>query len=328
MSTEIAQLAQAERLLAQVASVQDAVALRDMAEAARFAARQAKLGTASINHATVVKLRAERRIAEYVDAGQAAGQIADQGQRANVRAPDVSTLDDLGLTRQRVAEARTIAAAYTDDALVTLGTDATETDRLLSRDKIVRSAGWAERERQQGRYADTRALGHADVLLADPPWRFQACISNDRAIENHYPTMTFEQLASLHVPAGQSAVLFCWTTPPQADLAVDLVRAWGFTYKTQLVWVKDKIGMGYYARGRHELLFVATRGEPALPAPADRPDSVIIAPRGRHSEKPAAAYELIERMYPQASKRELFARNRRDGWLEPWGLDVPEAAAS
>ena len=142
MSTEIAQLAQAERLLAQVASVQDAVALRDMAEAARFAARQAKLGTASINHATVVKLRAERRIAEYVDAGQAAGQIADQGQ-PNVRAPDVSTLDDLGLTRQRVAEARTIAAAYTDDALVTLGTDATETDRLLSRDKIVRSAGWA-----------------------------------------------------------------------------------------------------------------------------------------------------------------------------------------
>ena len=139
--------------------------------------------------------------------------------------------------------------------------------------------------------------------------------------------MTFEQLASLHVPAGQSAVLFCWTTPPQADLAVDLVRAWGFTYKTQLVWVKDKIGMGYYAQAGTNCY--------SSPPAASRPCRRQRPARQRDHRaarqalgEASGCLELIERMYPQASKRELFARNRRDGWLEPWGLDVPEAAAS
>lgn len=313
-------------MLAEVASVQDAVALRDFAEAARVYAKQAKSGTASINHATVVKLRAERRIAEYVDQGQAAGQIATReiGKRPSPESGEGPRgLADLGLTSQRVAEARTIRDRFGDAELVDLGNTATGADRLLSRDRIVRSAGWELREKQQGRYADTADLEHADVLLVDPPWRYAVQISDARAIENQYPTMSFDELAALELPAGDEAVLFCWTTSPQTDVAIDLVRAWGFEYRTNLVWVKDKIGMGYYARGQHELLFVATRGHPALPAPADRPASVVTAPRIGHSQKPAIVYDLIDRMYPNASKRELFARHRRDGWLEPWGLDVP-----
>lgn len=325
IDAELAPLEQAERLLAQVASIKDALNVRDWAEQARVFARQAQLGTASINHATVVKLRAERRIAEYVDKGQAEGQIADQGRPAKPSGSEgLATLADLGLVARQVFEARTVRDAYTDQELVELGRQATDTDRLLSRDKIVRSAGWQVREQQQGRYADTAELQHADVLLVDPPWRYDVQISDTRAIENQYPTMTYDQLAELRLPAGEDAVLFCWTTSPQTDVAVDLVRAWGFTYRTNLVWVKDKIGMGYYARGQHELLFVATRGNPTLPAPADRPSSVITAPRARHSEKPEIVYDLIDGMYPRATKRELFARNRRNGWLEPWGLDVPD----
>jgi N6-adenosine-specific RNA methylase IME4 len=325
--TELAQLEQAERLLAQVASVQDAVDLVNWAEQARVFAKQAKLGTGAINHATVIKLRAERMVAEHVDAGQAAGQIAEHGTNQHRGGPDSGpppTLSELGLSKQRVAEARIIRNAYSDAELAELARDATDSDRLLSRDKIVRSAGWAQREHQQGRYADTSNLGHADVIYLDPPWRYDVQISDARAIENQYPTMTFDELATLRIPAGDNAVMFCWVTAPQTDVAVDLIRAWGFTYRTQLVWVKDKIGMGYYARGQHELLFVATKGTPTIPAPADRPSSVITAPRREHSRKPDAVYDLIDRMYPNASKRELFARTRHDGWLEPWGLDVPK----
>lgn len=332
MNDHLAPLEQAERLLHQVASVADAVSLVNLAESARVWARQSKLGTASINSATVVKLRAERRIAEYVDQGQANGQIATQVRPGNqyVESPEsgLSTFGDLGLTKQRVAEARVIRDAYTDDALAALAEAASAEDRVLSRDTLVRRAGWAAREQAQGRYANTSVLAHADVLLVDPPWRYQVQISDARAIENQYPTMTFEELAALEIPAGPDAVLFCWTTSPQTDVAVDLVRAWGFTYRTQMVWVKDRIGMGYYTRAQHELLFIATRGETPLPAPADRPSSVITAPRGEHSAKPPIVYDLIERMYPHASKRELFARGRRDGWLEPWGLDAPEETAS
>ena len=92
------------------------------------------------------------------------------------------------------------------------------------------------------------------------------------------------------------------------------MAAWGFEYRTALVWVKDQIGMGYHVRQRHELLRIGKRGELPVPAPADRPDSVIAAPRGRHSEKPEIVYALIERMYPHLARVELFARRRRPDW--------------
>jgi N6-adenosine-specific RNA methylase IME4 len=163
----------------------------------------------------------------------------------------------------------------------------------------------------------------ADVLLVDPPWRYDFSTSGSRIVENHYPTMTGDDLAALELPAGNHVVLFCWATSPKLTDAMTLLDRWGLTYRTSMVWVKDRIGMGYYARQRHELLLIATRGEPPVPEPSTRPDSVIEAPRGEHSAKPELVYELIERMYPNATKRELFARHRRDGWLEPWGLDVP-----
>jgi N6-adenosine-specific RNA methylase IME4 len=77
--------------------------------------------------------------------------------------------------------------------------------------------------------------------------------------------------------------------------------------------------MGYYFRQRHELLLIGKRGRGlSMPEPTDRPDSVIEAERGKHSEKPALVYEHLERMFPIATKVELFARTRRDGWAA-WG---------
>jgi N6-adenosine-specific RNA methylase IME4 len=102
---------------------------------------------------------------------------------------------------------------------------------------------------------------------------------------------------------------------------MDVLDAWGFDYRTCAVWVKDKIGMGYYFRQKHELLLVAKRGELPVPDPTDRPSSVIEAPRVQHSVKPDEVYDLIEKMYPGYAWCELFQRRPRDGWTG-WGNEA------
>lgn len=160
-----------------------------------------------------------------------------------------------------------------------------------------------------------------EVLYADPPWLYEHAKTESRRIENQYPTMSAEELAALEVPASEDCVLFMWATSPKLSEAFDLMAAWGFSYRTCMVWVKDRIGMGYYARQRHELLLIGVKGEPGVPEPSDRPDSVMESPRGRHSAKPEAGYEVVERMYPGRVRVELFARTSRPGW-DAWGNEV------
>ena len=125
----------------------------------------------------------------------------------------------------------------------------------------------------------------------------------------------------LRIPAADDCVLFMWTTSPKVAEAIELLGAWGFEYRTCAVWVKDRIGMGYYFRQQHELLFVATRGNVQLPDPDKRVSSVFNSPRGEHSEKPEAIHEAIEAMYPEYTKLEMFARGKREGW-DVWGDEV------
>lgn len=173
--------------------------------------------------------------------------------------------------------------------------------------------------------APLEAVGTFPVLLVDPPWRYEHA-EPTRAVENHYPTMALDEIKALKVPADDDAVLFMWSTSPKLTEAIEVLDAWGFTYRTCAVWVKQQIGMGYYFRQRHELLLVAVRGSLRVPDPEDRPDSVIEAHRDEHSKKPPLVYSLIERMYPEHRKVELFARAARNGWAA-WGNQAAEAVA-
>lgn len=167
------------------------------------------------------------------------------------------------------------------------------------------------------------------VLYADPPWRFEPYSRQsgmNRAPENHYPTMSAAAIAALDVPAADDCALFLWATSPMLPDALVVVDAWGFTYKSHIVWVKDRAGTGYWARNKHELLLIAARGDIPAPAPGQQPESVIHAPRGRHSEKPEVFHALIERMFPRLPKLEMFARAERSGW-DSWGNEVEASAA-
>jgi N6-adenosine-specific RNA methylase IME4 len=138
--------------------------------------------------------------------------------------------------------------------------------------------------------------------------------------------MTTERICALPVPslATPDAVLFLWAPAPLLNDALNVMAAWGFGYTTNMVWVKDKIGVGHWVRNQHELLLIGRRGEFPTPEPANRPCSVIEAPRREHRRKPDEAYELIERMYSELPKIELFARHARAGWAA-WGNEVETA---
>ena len=170
------------------------------------------------------------------------------------------------------------------------------------------------------------------VLYADPPWQFRVYDENSSIASEHgaagvhYPCMSTDAICALPVKelATDAAALFLWTTAPHLPEALQVITAWGFEYKTHAVWVKDWIGVGFWVGNQHEILLVAARGDMPTPAPANRPSSVITAPRREHSRKPDEAYALIERMYPELPKIELFARQTRPGWAA-WGNEVETA---
>jgi N6-adenosine-specific RNA methylase IME4 len=179
---------------------------------------------------------------------------------------------------------------------------------------------------EAGQPTDLDTLGTFSVIYADPPWRYEHSKTETRAIENQYPTMTLEDICDLEVAdiTTNDCVLFLWSPSPKLAEAMKVIRSWGFNYRTCAIWSKDRIGAGYYFRQRHELLLVATKGKMPVPEPANRPDSVIESPREEHSKKPDVVYGLIERMYPELRKVELFARNRRDNWVS-WGNEIESA---
>jgi N6-adenosine-specific RNA methylase IME4 len=172
---------------------------------------------------------------------------------------------------------------------------------------------------------------HYPIILADPPWAFEvydASSGLDSAAEAHYPTISTEEICALKVAdlAAPDAALFLWATSPHLPEALQVMRAWGFEYKTSIVWVKDRSGLGYWVRDQHELLLISARGDMRSPPAASRPPSVINAPRREHGRKPDEAYALIERMYPDLPKIELFARGKaREGW-GAWGNEAEAAA--
>lgn len=161
--------------------------------------------------------------------------------------------------------------------------------------------------------------GIFNVIYADPPWRYNVKLRGHP--EEYYPTMATEEICNLKFPIADDAVLFLWATNPMLEDALKVMDAWGFKYKTNMVWVKSKFGTGFYFRGQHELLLVGVRGNIHPPEESARPPSVLYADTTRHSEKPEEVYKIIETMYPRAKYLELFARSKKTGW-KAWGNEV------
>jgi N6-adenosine-specific RNA methylase IME4 len=169
--------------------------------------------------------------------------------------------------------------------------------------------------------------GPFSVILADPPWPEEFGRSCSRSVTRHYPTMALADICALPVPdvAARAALLLLWVPANRLPLGLRVMAAWDFRFRTSGVWVKPHAGTGKWLRGRHEVYLLGRRG--AFPAPTGKGllPSVIEAPRGRHSVKPDALHEWVERTWPGRSCLELFARRQRPGWTA-WGNDPALAA--
>ena len=192
-------------------------------------------------------------------------------------------------------------------------------EKVRSGDTSINYAYKTINRQEKKKNAQPIPQGQFNVILADPPWKYD--INTRGSPDDHYDVMDDQDISKLIIPSAMNCVLFMWGTAPKLPEALQVIEDWGFTYKTNMVWIKDKIGTGYYFRGKHELLFVAVKGNPLIPEEADRPESVLVAPRTAHSKKPQEIYSIIERMYPNSKYLELFARNTRSNW-KSWGNEI------
>jgi N6-adenosine-specific RNA methylase IME4 len=246
-------------------------------------------------------------------------------QRANLRqSTEVATLPPRGKTRDQAAEWVSVGGRTVQDAIEVRREDPDLFERI-TRGELSASlaARRVRRQRRDEALPPSPPLpdGRFQVLYADPPWQF-GNPDGPHAPEQHYPTMPLDKIRALRVPAADDTVLCLWAVTSLLPEALEVIHAWGFTYKTGAFWVKGSIGPGVWFRNEYEQLLLATRGNWPPPEPEDRVSSVIRAPRRAHSQKPDEVYDLIERMYPHATKLELFARGKpRPGWAA-WGNEV------
>ena len=174
--------------------------------------------------------------------------------------------------------------------------------------------------------------GTFGTILIDPPWRFQnrtGKMAPEHKRLRRYPTMSFEEIAALPVDtlAKPKSHLYLWCPNALLMEALTIMKAWGFTYKTNIVWYKvrkdggpDGRGVGFYFRNVTELLLFGTKGKLRTLKPGRRQVNVIISRKEEHSKKPDAVYDVIERCSPNPYL-ELFARQRIPGWSQ-WGDQV------
>jgi N6-adenosine-specific RNA methylase IME4 len=166
------------------------------------------------------------------------------------------------------------------------------------------------------------------VIYFDPATKFAAGDS-DRSTENHYLTMKEEDIAALPIGelATDDAVLFMWSTAPWLRKSIRLIEGWGFEYKTNSIWDKETIGLGFWFQNQHEHLIVATRGKMVAPENGSiLGRSVYREKKGEHSAKPLHFRDIIGNVpeYRDLPKVELFARidgAMPDGWFA-WGNEA------
>lgn len=168
-----------------------------------------------------------------------------------------------------------------------------------------------------------------DVIYADPPWRYQDK-SCSGACAVHYNTMTLQEMRELPIKklAEKDCILFMWITYPMMEEGIELMKAWGFKYKTiGFQWIKlnkrnrEKVfGLGRWTRGNTEACFIGTRGRPKRKN--NSISQIVEEIRLEHSRKPEIVREKIKALMGEDLKYvELFARQEAEGW-DCWGNEV------
>lgn len=163
------------------------------------------------------------------------------------------------------------------------------------------------------------------MIVADPPWEYEtySAKGHGKSAQKHYPTMPTPEIAAMPVRglAAENTALFLWATIPMVHHALDVMFAWGFTYKSQLAWRKTttndlpRVGTGFWVRGAHEIVLIGARGSACVSSPLP---SLFDGVAREHSRKPDEFFDLLDDVTPRGRRLELFSREDRAGWTV-WG---------
>lgn len=180
------------------------------------------------------------------------------------------------------------------------------------------------------------------ILYVDPPWDYKGQLQHAGAGKGdsggavcHYPTVTLDILKTLPVSdiAEDDSLLFLWATSPHLDQAIELGKAWGFSWGTvAFIWDKQRVNPGFYTLSQCELCLVFKRGKIPQPRGARNIRQLVSTKRGSHSSKPEEIRQSIDLMFPHQRKIELFARaSTPPASVKPsptwslWGFEAPDS---
>jgi N6-adenosine-specific RNA methylase IME4 len=337
--TQLVPLGSAFRELADANDLTSVKDIRAKAASLEAYAKEAK-DSELMDHAVEVRLRAERK------AGQLLIEMAESGDRATregnlargsvLRLRDAPTLTDLGVEKNQSWRWRKLAGLNDDEFVQRLAEARHRAWSSIEQSPEERQAEKRERRETRERELGEKQLAYPDklygLILCDDEWDHEVWSREtgmDRHASNHYPTATdahtademHERTKDRFTPAPD-CLLAMWTTNQHLAIAIDLMRLRGFRYVTNYAWGKDKIGLGYWSREKHELLLLGVRGQVPCPAPGRQLDSLIMAPRGEHSVKPECFLEMLELYFPTLPKIEINCVGApRPGW-DAWGNEA------
>ena len=324
-------LARIDKAKAYLAEARDMMSVKNviaMAVAAKAYAQQVGAATDTMNYASEIRLRAERRLGELLR--EVPKQTGGDAQRTRFRKSTESppaTLADSGISKKLSARAQMLAKVSEAKFEAAI---AVEPDRELVTSHVVKAlrkeqdgeTRKAQRKEQEARQ-ETCTLDDLQMLVkagkkfgciyADPPWQYGNQTTR-AATDNHYVTMTVDDIAAM--PIGQLAADQChlhlWTTNGFLVDALAILDRWGFEFKSTFIWVKPQLGIGNYWRCSHEIMLLGVKG--GLTFPPSGVPSWINADRTAHSAKPEKVRALIEQMSP-GPRLELFGRKAVQDWV-------------
>ena len=257
------------------------------------------------------------------------------GNRGNqyekVATSDSSRLADEGITYNESSNSRLINRQI--ELAIKVMKEIEEREEVITPNRVVteirKQVNILRRKTIKDRFSEAPELNAEKtyrVIYADPPWLYdkgKELSDKYGDVSKHYPPMELEDICNLPVNdlSADNSVLFLWATAPKLPEALKVMEAWGFQYKTNIVW--DKVGhnFGYYFSVRHELLLIGGKGS-STPDNKKLYDSVISIEKSRkHSEKPQYFKELINDLYTEGDKIELFCRKASLNF-EAWGNEI------
>jgi N6-adenosine-specific RNA methylase IME4 len=315
----LANISHADRLLAEAETVEEAISVADVADAARVYAKRAGMAVPLINKAVAIKLKAERKAGEILRGMEKAKPPGKKIGSATLP----NSLVSLGITKTQSSRWQRAAIVSEEQFAEYIETSNKEGKELTTSGllKLANAAspkcGAKPARGDGGIITDLGALIQSGekfgTIYADPPWRYNN--QGTRASTgNHYAgDMSVDEICAMPIPdlCSDKCHLHLWTTNAFLFDCPRIFAAWGFEFKSSFVWVKPQMGIGNYWRNSHEVMLLAIKG--GQTALSKREMSWVECGRGKHSSKPSQVRESIERLSP-GPYLELFGRRKIDGW--------------